>query len=276
MSAPDGNTTIAERIATTLRKHAAFVRFGYAQARAEPAELYARVLFLFIILGVFSALWRAVGDAGANVGGDPHALVWYLALTEWILLSAPSVQFRIEDEVRRGDVAYHITRPVPYLGAHFAQSVGALARRAPVLLAGACAAAWMVDRGASVPPLAIARAVAFGTAAAVVLTEYNVIVGLGAFWLGDIAPVYWIWQKLIFVLGGLLLPLPMYPGLVVTIARATPFPAMLTGPASFVLAAPFFDARVLVLALAGWGLAAAVVATALFRRAARALQVNGG
>ena len=257
-------------------KYAAFARFGYATARAEPAELYARIVFFFMILGVFSSLWRAVGASGTNVGGNANTLVWYLAMTEWILLSAPHIQFRIEDDVRRGDVAYQITRPTSYLGGQIALSMGALAARAPVLLVTACVAGWTFG-GRTLPPLlSMLYVIGFGAVGSALVTIFNVAMGLTAFWRGDIAPVYWIWQKLIFVLGGLLLPLQLYPELVVRIARFTPFPALLTGPASFLLDRPFFDMPTLAFALAAWSIAAGGAASLLFRRATRYLQINGG
>lgn len=265
-----------EKFSRWFGKYGAFARVGFARSRAEPAELYARVCLFFVILGVFSALWRAVALTRASAGGDARTLVWYIAMTEWVLLSAPHAQFQIEDEIRRGDVAYQIARPVSYLGAHFAQSIGALAARAPVLFATAMVAGWIFGGGAPADPLSVGRAVAFGVAGMIVVTAYNVVLGLGAFWLGDIAPVYWIWQKLTFVLGGLLLPLSFYPEVVVRVARFTPFSAMLTGPASFVLDRPFFRPAMLAAALVGWAAVAATVATLAFRRAARALQVNGG
>jgi ABC-2 type transport system permease protein len=259
-----------------ISKYAAFARLGFARARAEPGELYARVLFFFVILGVFSSLWRAVALTGANIGGDANTLVWYLAMTEWVLMSAPQVQFQIEDDVRRGDVAYQITRPASYLGAHFAQAVGELAARAPVLLAAALSAGWIFGGGAPARPAALALAMAFGAVASIVLTAFNLTLGLASFWLGDIAPVYWIWQKLTFVLGGLLLPLALYPDLIVRAARFTPFPALLTGPASFLLDRSFFSAEALTLALAAWSGAVALLASVTFRHAMRGLQVNGG
>lgn len=260
-----------------MRKYFAFVRLGFAGARAEPMELYARVLFLLLILGVFSALWRAVAASagGGDLGGDPKTFVWYLAVTEWVLMSAPHIHFRIEDDVRRGDVAYQIVRPASYLGAHFAEGVGAFGARAPVMLVGACAGAWMFA-GAPAHPWTLARAFTFGCVASLVFTGYNVVLGLTAFWLGDIAPVYWIWQKLTFVLGGLLLPLTVYPDWVIRIARATPFSAVLAGPASFVLDRSIFGGGVLAAALAGWALLAGVIATTAFRTITKRLQLNGG
>ena len=261
-------------ISREAAKYGAFARVGLAEARAEPGELYARVVFLVVILGVFSALWRAVG-AGGSGAGDRATMVWYLAMTELVLMSAPNLHFDIEAEVRRGDVAYQIARPVSYLGAHVARGLGALAFRAPVLLAAGIAAG-AVFGGAPAHPAVIARVVAIGLAASLGLAVWYVSIGLLAFWLGDVAPVYWIWQKLTFVLGGLLLPLSFYPDIVIRIAVLTPFPALLTGPASFVLARPLFGVAELIGLMVFWSVVAGAVAVLLFRRATRTLQINGG
>ena len=75
--------------AAVVLKYAAFVRVAAAHARRSRGELYGRAAFFAVILGVFSSLWRAVAEAGMPVAADPKALVWYLAATEWIVLSAP-------------------------------------------------------------------------------------------------------------------------------------------------------------------------------------------
>lgn len=257
-----------------LAKYGAFARVGLAGARAEPGKTYAGIVFLFVILGVFSALWRAVG-AGGSSAETRGTMVWYLAMTEWVLFCAPQLHFDVEADVRRGDVAYQIARPVSYLGAHLARAVGGMALRAPVLLAGACAAGLLFG-GRPAHPAAIARVVVIGIGAAVVMSAWYVSIGLLAFWLGDIAPVYWIWQKLTFVFGGLLLPLSFYPDLVVRIATFTPFPALLTGPASFVLGHPMFGTIELFALLMLWFTVASTLAVMLFRRATRTMQLNGG
>ena len=257
-----------------VAKYGAFAHVGFAEARAEPGELYARVAFLVVILGVFSALWRAVG-AGGSGAGSRETMVWYLAMTEFVLMSAPNLHFDIEAEVRRGDVAYQIARPVAYLGAHVARGLGALVFRAPVLLTTACLTG-MVFGGPPAHPAIIARVVAIGFVASLGMSVWYASIGLLAFWLGDVAPVYWIWQKFTFVLGGLLLPLSFYPNIVIRVAMVTPFPALLTGPASFVLARPLFGVPKLIGLLVFWSIVACGVAVLLFRHATRTLQVNGG
>jgi ABC-2 type transport system permease protein len=88
--------------------------------------------------------------------------------------------------------------------------------------------------------------------------------------------VFWLWQKLMFVLGGLMLPLELYPGVVQRAAAFTPFPSLLAGPASFVLGNGFVTPGALARQLVVWSAVAALVAAAIFRRAASSLAVNGG
>lgn len=254
-------------------KYAAYARLGVRQARAEPGELLGRVAFFAMILGVFSAVWRAVADAGST--RDPDEMLWYLAITEWVVMATPLVHVHMEEDIRRGDVAYQIARPASWLGARFAHGVGALLVRAPVMLVVACVCAWLFAG----PPADVGRvavAMLFGLVACGVMLVFHVAIGVVAFWLGDVAPAYWIWQKLLFVLGGLLLPLQFYPELFARVALVTPFPAVLAGPASFATREPLVRAGTLALLLALWATIGWLVARAAFSRAVQRLQVNGG
>jgi ABC-type uncharacterized transport system permease subunit len=78
------------------------------------------------------------------------------------------------------------------------------------------------------------------------------------------------------VLGGLMLPLQVYPAFIRRAAAFTPFPTVLADPASFMLRAGGTDAATLAVTLALWGAATGAGVQWLFRRAAAALTVNGG
>jgi ABC-2 type transport system permease protein len=116
--------------------------------------------------------------------------------------------------------------------------------------------------------------VPFGLLAAAVLAELYVALGLLSFWLTDATPLYWVASKLVFVLGGLMLPLELYPTWVQRIAWFTPFPSLLSGPASFVIHEPSF-APWLLLRLLFWALCLFGLTELLFWRARRALQLGG-
>ena len=259
----------------TFLKYAAFFRVAAARARQERAEIVGRMLFFAVILGVFSSLWRAVAGSGMAATAEPRALVWYLAATEWILLSAPMIHLEIQEAVRRGDVISQLGRPVSYIGSTFAEGLGMLAIRAPLLglTAYVCAfgfTGWTPSSGALV------RVVPFGLAGSALVTALYLLIGLLAFWMSDISPVWWVWQKLMFILGGLMLPLEFYPDVIRKMARFTPFPAALAGPASLVLDFARVDAGALLRDLVMWSSIVTLAIWTLFRRATSTLTVNGG
>ena len=262
-------------IAAHVAKYAAFSRISATQAHRERHELYGRMAFFAVILGVFSSLWRAVAEAGMPVAADPRPLVWYLAATEWILLSAPPVHLEIQEAIRRGDVVYRLGRPVSYVAAEFAAGLGLLAVRAPLLglTAFLCAFAFT---GWTPPPSALVVVVTFGFVASALITALYLAIGLLAFWLQDVAPVYWVWQKLMFVLGGLMLPLDLYPAFVQRAAAFTPFPSLLGAPASFVLRTHLATPATLAGHLVLWTGVTASAVSWIFRRAASTVTINGG
>jgi viologen exporter family transport system permease protein len=262
-------------IAARIARYSAFSRIAATQARRERNELYGRMAFFVVILGVFSSLWRAVAEAGMPVAADPKSLVWYLAATEWILLSAPPIHIEIQEAVRRGDVVYRLGHPVSYVAAEYASGLGLLAVRAPFLGLTAFVCAFAFTRWTP-PPAALLVVVPFGFVASALITALYLAIGLLAFWLQDVAPVYWVWQKLMFVLGGLMLPLELYPAFVQRAARFTPFPSLLAAPASFVLGTHPVTPGALAGRLAAWSVVTALGVTWIFRRAVSRLTINGG
>jgi ABC-2 type transport system permease protein len=260
---------------TYVTKHVAYARIAIARGRRERGELYGRMVFFVVILGVFSSLWRAVGEAGLPLAADPKALVWYLAATEWILLSAPQIHIDIQEAIRRGDIVYRLGQPASFVMAEFAAGMGAVVLRLPALGAAAFVCAFVFTSWT--PPLAtLGLFIPFACVAVALLVALHVWIGMLAFWMQDVAPVYWVTQKLMFIFGGLMLPLTMYPAFMQRAAAWTPFPVMLFTPASLMLGTGLVKPLVLARDLVLWG---AVMTTAVqwtYRRAVAGLTVNGG
>jgi ABC-2 type transport system permease protein len=256
-------------------KYLTFVRLAMIQACHQRAEVFGRIGFFAIVLGVFTSLWRAIEGAGMPIAAVPGTLVWYLAATEWIVLSVPMVHLDVQESIRRGDVVCQLGRPISFVGAAMAEGLGALVLRLTVLAGPAFVLAWWFT--GVIPPLrAFVAVVPFGLAAAVLLTALHLCIGLLAFWLQDVAPIYWVFQKLMFVLGGLMMPIQLYPDVLQRMASWTPFPSILAGPASFVLSEPAIAANALAIQLFAWTAVVALALYGLSRRAVAALTINGG
>ena len=247
-------------------KYGAVALAAARRALAERGAVVGRVVFLGVILFVFSRIWGLLGARGALAGSAQHDLVWYLAVTEWCVLSLPPVFLAIEADVRSGDVACRLVRPISYVGAQLAEALGETGLRLAVLGPAAALFAFAIAGGPPSDPRGLALAVPLGLLANALAALSLVAIGLSAFWIVDTSPVFWIWQKLLFVLGGLLLPLDLYPEWLRAAARLSPFPAMVFGPGRHALG--FAPREALVTALAG-----ALLAW-LARRARARLTVN--
>jgi ABC-2 type transport system permease protein len=144
---------------------------------------------------------------------------------------------------------------------------------------GAAAFAWAYAFTGTVPAasaLLVLVPVAF--LAALLLTSLHVGIGLAAFQLTEVSPLHWVTQKSLFVLGGLMLPLEVYPEWLRRLAAATPFPSMLASPAGLLLGPSPLPVEVvsLGLRLVLWLCLTLFVWSALFRRATRSLELGGG
>jgi ABC-2 type transport system permease protein len=256
----------------TASKYLAFARIGVRQALSERGELFGRAAFFVVMLGVFSALWRAVDRLPGVASAEQ--LVWYLAATEWIFFSAPQLHTEVQEEVRRGDVELRAMRPVSYPGALCARAFGALCVRAPVL--GLVALATGYGFTGMVPSASqLASTSVLGALGSALLASFYVTLGILAFWLGDVSPLFWLWQKALFVLGGLMLPLSLYPEWFGSLAEHTPFAAILYFPASFLLTSSNAGFGLVLGQLLSWGALSAVFLHWLFQRARGALARGG-
>jgi ABC-2 type transport system permease protein len=258
-----------------LVKYVAHVRLSWSRARQARAETWGRVMFFVVILAVFSSLWRAVNESGAAVGLSPGRLVWYLAMTEWIVLSAPLVHYELQDVIRRGDVVCHLVRPSSWVVTVVCDALGQLASRVVTLFATACICAAVFT--GTVPHGRVLLAVFLtGLVGSMLIAGFHIAIGIAAFWVGDVVPLSWVWQKLLFLLGGLLMPIGLYPEIVGRIAAVSPFPVILSRPASLLWQADG-DALVrLVRDQAMWCGVVAVVLAVMSRRAVAQLTVDGG
>src|SRR5919204_708692 len=88
-------------LAPAARKYAAIFSTTLRNQLAYAGEMLLRTVFLVMILYIFLQLWRATYAArgGAAIAGFSVAqMIWYLALTESIVLSRPNVSRVVDEE----------------------------------------------------------------------------------------------------------------------------------------------------------------------------------
>lgn len=262
-----------------MLRYTLIARISARQQLTYRTELLMRGVQMATFMAVFVALWTTaftVSGTGELAGYSLAQVVWYLVMTETITLSGSRVFMEISQDVKEGSLAYTLARPLSYPLYQAASSLGNSATRLLVNLgAGALVALLGVGRVAGSLP-GLAAFLLLAGLALVLDALVAVLIGLAAFWIEEVAPVYWIYNKLLFTVGGLFLPLEMFPDWLRRIADWLPFRFIAYAPArAFVTADPAFIAQALAGQLAYIALTAGAIAL-LWRKAQRRLVVQGG
>jgi ABC-2 type transport system permease protein len=215
------------------RAIAAFAALGWREAASQPLALCGRAVLYVVILGIFAQLWQAT-PLGELPPPAPSVaqLLWYLAITEWIIFAGGLPYRDVETDITGGQIAVALQRPVPYGIAVLARWGGGAAFHLVVLGAVGTVTAWALTGTVLLTFAMLPGLVLSGGIAVALILLCHLQLGYLATWLGSAAPAFWIWQKATFVLGGLLMPLTLYPPPWRGIAAASPFASMLFGPGS--------------------------------------------
>lgn len=261
--------------AKRLRKYWIHLRFSAHRTFGERSELVGRMALIPLFLGVLSALWKSVSTRQLPFEVSSTQMVWYLATTQWVLFSVPHPEFELEQQIRRGDVTYQLVRPISLLGVTLAEGLGTLLVQSPLFALGAFGSAWLFSGELPRQAQGAWLVLPLGLLGSLALFSFQVALGISAFWFRNIAPLGWIWSKATFVLGGLMLPLPIYPSWLERVALTTPFAQSLYGPGSLLFSRGASGVDVLSKQLLWFGIGV-VLCWRLEQNAIQTLTVDGG
>lgn len=252
-----------------MAKYLKILQISVLHSIQGAKALFGLTLFLVVCMVILANLWRVIGHNSMT-----HAeIVWYIAFNEWVMISLPRADREIEIDYRTGRLAYLLPRPVSYITHLFFETLGTLFVNLTVL---GCAAYLITTY--LVGPLNAS----FGEWVALILTGigagclgllFHMIVGLSSFWIYDIEPITWIWEKCMIALGGLIMPLSIYPKAIETIIYLTPFPYLLGERSKIALGGSILAP---ILGLILWAGLALLLLSFLYRRGLKILHVEGG
>lgn len=245
------------------------------RAVAERGALLVGAGFYLAASTMLGTLWRTAASAngGAVVGYTGLALTWYVAITEAVTVSLNIRMIEeIGDDIGSGKVAVELLRPASVLAVRVASEMGRAVPRAALFAAAGMALCTMLVG----PPVSVAGLV-LAVPSMVLALACNVVMqhafASAAFWVRDTRSTWFLYQKLVFVLGGMLLPIEVLPRSIESVARALPFMAMAYAPGR--LASGHVEPQLLLVQL-GWLGVLGAVAVAVFAAGERRLQVVGG
>jgi len=224
-------------------------------------------------------LWTNIyGQKGEMISGYTlRQMIWYLIVGELVVLSKSNVFSEVAEDVKKGQIAYMLNKPYNYIFYCFSNSLGEIGTRllTNIFLGGLMGLLY-------VGPLQhfnllhlpfILISILLG-----IFINFFIYISLAltAFWLEENSAFMWIYNKLVFTLGGMLIPLEMFPDWLEKGARYLPFAYVTYGPAKLAVDFNWGSYINTVSIQVGYLLIFILLSLGVFRRGVKALNVNGG
>jgi ABC-2 type transport system permease protein len=207
----------------------------------EPSALLYAVFFHTLVTLALSAVWRSsVNASGGSLRGYTiNTITWYVLAVE-IATVTPTNRLIADviDDIGAGRVQLEMLRPATVVLHRIAIALGAvIAKVGACVVSGAVLGLLLGGR----PPRLDATLVAvLSVVLAVTCTVcFQHAVGAIGFWFRRVGTIWFIYGKLVFILGGTLIPLELLPNRVALVAKLLPFHAMAYAPGRF--AAGYLD-----------------------------------
>lgn len=237
-----------------------------------------RAVFLCFMILVFNEFWSILqGAKNTVIPISPVAFLSYLMIGAILQFSKPEgVHKQIEDDLRTGNLAYHLLRPLNLVLYYFCQIIGVYIIRVPILFCIGTAMIFIAT-GSFIPiePIYLPIVIALLFLSACFAALCLVFIGLSTLYLYDSLPLFWLVQKCEYVLGGLFFPIIFYPQWLYKICLLTPFGWGGYGVAHLLYDFSAKEAFNVFIHLAGWNLVIMFALFALFKLIKRKISIYG-
>lgn len=265
-------------VALRLAKYSAVGRITVRNNLAYFYDFLLRGIFLLVILYVFVQLWSVTydGEGARQIAGYSfEQIIWYLIFAETIILGSPRLMGKIEEEVTRGDIGYQLTRPMSYLLFHYSSYMGeALVRVLANLLIGGALGLSLF--GIPEHGMGWVGFLLVMIGALTINFLLTMMLALCSFWVEETRGLEFVYNKMLFTIGGMMMPLEIFPEYLQRICQWLPFQTVVYFPAK---AAVHFDWGMvgkMMLTQVFWVVVLSILLGLVYRKGVTKLNVNGG
>lgn len=234
----------------------------------------------FIHIFIFINLWKYMySDPNELINGySMSQMVWYVIITEiiWCVVGGRKACRKVSEDVKSGNIAYNINKPYNYVGYVLSTFLGNSFIKFIMFSAlGILVGSLFMG---SIPKLNIFSSLAVllvGIVAIVINLLFTIFIGLFSFIIEDSGPFYWVYSKIILVLGTIF-PIEYFPTFLQPILKFSPIYVVSYGPAKLFIDfswsefVSIFIAQILYLIFA-W-----IICSLIYRKGVKNLNVNGG
>jgi ABC-2 type transport system permease protein len=221
-----------------MRKYLALGRLVLLDQLEYPAEF---LYFLFLNafpLFVMTYLWLAVYQSAQTIAGfDLNTIITYFFLSFVVGRLNSDTAFYFADLIREGDLTSYLLKPMVFIRYMFVHMVFrkiiTFLISSPVIII-----IFILLRNHFIQPPDLLTFLLFLVSVTLAMLMYALagyLIGLFAFWTGDISGIYYFYYALIGFLSGSVLPLSFFPAWLQQIINWLPFRYFIAFPINIYL-----------------------------------------
>jgi ABC-2 type transport system permease protein len=234
----------------------------------------------FIMLFILFNLWRYLySDPSKLINGyNMEQMTWYVIITEilWSTLGGRKFCTKISNDVKSGNVAYNINKPYNYILYCLSTHIGDITIKAIVYtIIGMLTGLLFLKGFPNLNILSILVIIISGILATVISILILTCIGLVSFFIEDSSPLYWVYSKIILVLGTIF-PIEYFPKIMQTFLYYSPVYVVCYGPARLFVSFNWMSALKVILAQLIYIALAYCVCYLIYQKGVKKINVNGG
>lgn len=198
-------------------------------------DIFIGFISYCIIVFIFLNLWNYIYTNPNELinGYSKNQMIWYVIITEilWMSMGGRKLCRKICNDVRSGNIAYNINKPYNYVEYSLFSHLGSATIKFMAVFTLGMILGFVFLH--SFPSLNVLEFLGFLIScflATIINTLLIISIGLISFFIEDANPFYWVYSKIILVLGTIF-PIEFFPKAIQPIIKLSPIYVVSYGPA---------------------------------------------
>ncbi len=263
-----------------MRKYLFIIKSEVMSTLQYIGNVFGNITGFIIILIILFNLWNYLySDPNELINGySMNQMIWYVVITEliWSIVGGRKLVNKISDDVKSGGVAYKITKPYSYIGYFMSEQIGSTIIKGFVYIVIGLVIG-IICTG-TFPSLGILEMLIFLVIfilSFIISILTLIAIGLVSFFIEDSKPLYWLYSKLILVLGTVF-PIEFFPKFLQKILCFSPIYVINYGPAKMFVSFNYIESLKIFIAQLIYIIVFYGICKLLYEKGVKKINVNGG
>ena len=243
-------------------------------------DVFISFIAFTLLIFIFLNLWNYIySDPNEIINGySKTQMIWYVIITEimWMSLSGNSLSRKISNDVRSGNIAYNLNKPYNYIEYSLFSHLGLVTMRYTIIgLLGLILGFLFLKTIPNITLLQIPLILLCSILGMIINIILIIMISLLSFYIEDAHPFYWLYSKVIIIVG-LLFPIEFFPLFLQPIIKFSPIYVICYGPAKLFVNFNYMEFINVIIAQCIYLILSILFCHIIYRKGVRKLNVNGG